>query len=88
MATLDGNIFREAGELLETKPFSDMNGEELITVKAALIPLGILPEFSDLTTLDGLKGLARLFDEASGGHRRGETSQATIGNREKQANQW
>lgn len=61
---LDGNIFREARALLKTKPFEEMNGEEIITVKAAVIPLTILPEFSDKTTDESLRILEKIFDKA------------------------
>lgn len=61
---LNGNIFREAKELLRDRSLLEMDGEELIIVKAALIPLNILPEFNDITTEEGLEALARMFDEA------------------------
>lgn len=61
---LNGNIFREAKELLKAKPMMYMDGEELITVKTALIPLDILPEFNDLTTLEGLERLESIYDDA------------------------
>lgn len=61
---LNGNIFREAKELLDTKPIEEMTQEEVTIVKAATIPLNILPEFNDMTTDEGLEELARLFDEA------------------------
>lgn len=61
---LDGNIFREARDLLKTKPFEEMNGEEIITVKAAVIPLIILPEFSNKTTDESLRILEKIFDKA------------------------
>lgn len=34
---LNGNIYREAKQLLRNKNILEMNGEELITVKAALL---------------------------------------------------
>lgn len=61
----DGNIFREAKELLKTKLFSAMTGEEVIMVKAAMIPLDILPQFKKKTVDEGLEELAKIFDEAS-----------------------
>ena len=61
---LNGNIFREARKLLRDKPILEMTGEELITVKAALIPLDILPEFNNLTTLEGLERLEGIYDDA------------------------
>lgn len=62
---LNGNIFREARQLLQDKTILEMNGEELITVKAALIPLNILPEFNDKTIYEGLEELAKIWDEAN-----------------------
>ena len=62
MATLNGNIFREAKQLLATKPIEEMSYEEVLTVKAAMISLDILPEFNDMSTDEGLGELARLFD--------------------------
>jgi len=67
---LNGNIFREAKELLKTKPPEAMTQEEVLTVKSATIPLDILPELSDLTTLDGLEELAKMFDESNGKRRK------------------
>jgi len=61
------NIFREAKQLLETKVQSEMTEEELTTVKAALIPLTILPCFNDVTTSQGLEALARLIEEHPNG---------------------
>lgn len=58
------NIFRQAKRLLDTKPIEEMGYEEVLTVKAALIPLDILPEFNDMTTDEGLEDLSRLFDGA------------------------
>ena len=66
MATLNGNIFREAKKLLQDKPILEMNQEELTTVKAALIPLNILAEFNDKTIDEGLEELAKMVDEANG----------------------
>ncbi len=59
------NIFRLAKQLLRTKPIGEMTGKELTAVKAALIPLNILPEFNDKTISQGLEELSRLFDEAN-----------------------
>lgn len=61
---LNGNIFREAKELLETnpKPFSEMTEEEVLIIKAATIPLFILPEYNDISILDGLESLATLME--------------------------
>ncbi|GAI66364.1 unnamed protein product [marine sediment metagenome] len=63
---LNGNIFQQASQLLKNKPIEEMTQEEVLTVKAAKIPLDILPELSDLTTLDGLEELAKMFDESNG----------------------
>lgn len=64
MDMLNGNIFREAKQLLRDKPILEMNGEEVLTVKAAMIPLDILPQFNDKTVDEGLEELAKIFDEA------------------------
>ena len=64
MATLNGNIFKQAKQLLKTKPIEEMTEVEVLTVKAATIPLKILPDFNGMTTDEGLGELARLFDEA------------------------
>lgn len=58
---LNNNIFRQAKELLQAKSIDEMTQEEVLTIKAATIPLDILPEFSDMTTEEGLEYLARLF---------------------------
>ncbi len=59
---LNGNIFKEAKELLrEDKPISEMTEEEVLTIKAAMIPLN-LPEFQDSTIDQGLEELANILD--------------------------
>jgi len=64
---LDGNIFREAKQLLRDDPMMmNLAGEELITAKAALLPLNLLPEFDNKTIDWGLKKLAQMFEEAKG----------------------
>lgn len=62
---LNGNVFREAKDLLRDKNIFELNEEELTTVKPALIPLDILPEFNDKTTDQGLEELAKIWDEAN-----------------------
>jgi len=57
------NLFRQAQLLLRSKTVLEMNEQELITVKAAQIPLGLLPRFNDLTTDQGLGELARILEE-------------------------
>lgn len=64
--TMPENIFREAKQLLNTTLVSEMSYEEVLTVKAAVIPLNILPQFNDMTTDEGLEELAQLFEEATG----------------------
>ena len=59
------NLFLEAKRLLESKSVSDMTAEELLVVKAALIPLTILPQFNDMTIFDGLEELAKMTDRES-----------------------
>ena len=46
----NNNIFREAKELLNTKPIEEMTQEELLMVKTAFMPLTLLPQFNDMTT--------------------------------------
>lgn len=57
------NIFKQAKELLNTKPPEEMSYEEVLTVKAALIPLTSLPQFNDMPIDEGLEYLSRLFEE-------------------------
>lgn len=64
----NNNIFREAKQLLATKAINEMNQEEVLTVKAAMIPLTILPQFNDMTPDEGLEDLARLFEKAMPKH--------------------
>jgi len=59
----NNNIFREAKELLNTKPIEEMTQEELLMVKTAFMPLTLLPQFNDMTTDQGLEYLSRLFEE-------------------------
>lgn len=59
------NIFKQAKQLLDTKPVEEMNYEEVLTVKTAMIPLNILPEFNDINIDEGLEKLAKLLDEAN-----------------------
>ena len=61
------NLFRQAKELLRDKSILEMNEEEVLTVKAAQIPLNILPELSNMTTDQGLEELAKIVEEASSG---------------------
>lgn len=57
------NVFREALKILREKRLSEMTEGELATFNAASIPLTILPEFNDMTTVEGLEYLAELFEE-------------------------
>jgi len=54
------NIFREARRLLQEKPISEIDDEEMLTVKAADIPLTLLKMFNDINTLDGLEKLVKI----------------------------
>ncbi|MBA7648521.1 hypothetical protein ES703_56308 [subsurface metagenome] len=67
MASLNGNIFKEAKELRNTKLIDKMSYEEVLTVKAAMIPLNIMPQFEDMTIDQGLEYLSLLFEEANKG---------------------
>ena len=60
----NNNPFRQAQQLLKTKPIGEMDYEEVLTVRDAVMPLTILPDFNDMTTDEGLEELAQLFDEA------------------------
>lgn len=57
------NVFKEAKRLLAEKSIDQMTLDEVQTVKAAMIPLTILPQFNDMTTEKGLESMAQLFDE-------------------------
>lgn len=57
------NIFREAQALRREKPILEMNEEELLTVKAADIPLDLLRMFNDMTTPEGLEALVKMVEE-------------------------
>ncbi len=59
---LNGNIFRQAQRLLRNRSVLDMDGEEIITVKAALIPLDTFAAFDNKTVDEGLEVLALLYD--------------------------
>ena len=64
MATLNGNIFREAKQLLRDKPVLEMDEEELEVVNVATMPLLLLRQFNDLTIDQGLEELANMGEEA------------------------
>lgn len=74
---LNGNIFRRAKQLLRDKSIFEMNEEEVLTVKAAQIPLDILPQFNDKTVDEGLEELAQIYDEASHGVRENQVLRAS-----------
>ena len=59
----NNNIFREARQLLQDKPVSEMNEEELHIVNAATIPLNILPSFNGMTIDEGLEELAKIVED-------------------------
>lgn len=56
------NIFREAKQLLNTKSPEEMSYEEVLTVKAAMIPINLLHQFENRTILEGLEDLAKIFN--------------------------
>lgn len=62
MATLNGNIFREAKKFLNTKPVLELTEEELEVVNIATMPLLMLRQFSDKTIDEGLEELAKVVD--------------------------
>ncbi|MBA7558460.1 hypothetical protein ES708_00064 [subsurface metagenome] len=57
------NIFREAQALLREKSISELNEEELLTVKATDIPLTQLRMFNDMFTDEALGELAKMVEE-------------------------
>lgn len=65
------NIFREAHRLLSSKNGPEMTQDELELVGTAIIPLMVLPEFSDITIAIGLDAIASLVEEANHGSRAG-----------------
>jgi hypothetical protein len=58
------NIFQEASTLLRTKNGRDMSEEEAETLATAMIPLMLLPQYSDLPIVEGLEELGRMLEEA------------------------
>ncbi len=62
--TRDGNIFRQAVELLKAKDKgAQLTEEERKLLGAATIPLVILPRFNDTPTSEGLEQLAKIIEE-------------------------
>jgi len=59
----NNNIFRQAQALLQQKPISEMNEEELHIVNAATIPLTMLKMFNGKTTDEGLDELAKIVED-------------------------
>ncbi|KKL58546.1 hypothetical protein LCGC14_2224290 [marine sediment metagenome] len=64
MATSNGNIFRQAKQLLRDKSPLELNREELEVVKIATMPLLLLRMFNDKPIDDELKELAKIVEEA------------------------
>ena len=60
----DGNIFRQAKQLLNNKGDQEMSEEEGKLLSAATIPLIILPRFNNTPTGEGLEELAKLVEES------------------------
>ena len=58
----NNNIFREAKQLLDTKPGSEMTDEERQLINAAIIPLMQLRQYSDIPIGQGLEELADIID--------------------------
>lgn len=57
------NIFREALVLLSTRNGQGMSDEESETVALAMIPLMVLPEYSEVPIGEGLEDLAKILEE-------------------------
>lgn len=64
MATPNGNIFRQAKQLLRDKSPLELNGEELEVVKIATVPLLLLRQYNDKPIDEGLVELAKIVEEA------------------------
>ena len=58
------NIFREALMLLSTRNGQGMSEEEAETIALAMIPLMLLPEYSNTPISEGLEDLAKMVEEA------------------------
>jgi len=58
------NIFHEASVLLSTRNGQGMSDEERDTVAVAMIPLMLLPQYSDIPIDEGLEDLAKMVEEA------------------------
>jgi hypothetical protein len=61
---VETNIFREATLLLATRNGQGMSDEERETVEVAMIPLMLLPKYSDMSIGEGLEDLAKMLEEA------------------------
>lgn len=59
------NIFRQAKQLLDAKPVSEMTDEEVKMVDRATMPLLMLRHYNDIPISDGLEELAMLVEEAN-----------------------
>lgn len=55
------NIFRQALEILHKN--GEMTEEEQELLAAATIPLDLMPQFSNLTTRQGLEDLAKIVED-------------------------
>jgi hypothetical protein len=58
------NIFREALMLLNTRNGQGMSDEERELMATALIPLMLLPQYSNIPIHDGLEDLTKMLEEA------------------------
>jgi len=58
------NIFSEALMLLSTRNGQGMSDEEAETVAVAMIPLMLLPQYSDIPIGEGLEDLAKMVEES------------------------
>jgi hypothetical protein len=58
------NIFHEALMLLSTRNGQGMSDEERETVSTAIIPLMLLPQYSDIPIGEGLEDLDKMVEEA------------------------
>ena len=63
--TPDGNLFRQAKQLLDRKSGPQMTEEEAKVIQTAIIPLLLIPAFGDITIGEGLEELAKMVE---GGH--------------------
>lgn len=58
------NIFEEALALINNKKGKHLKNKERRTISTAMLPLMILPEYSNTPICEGLEELSRMIEEA------------------------